>query len=125
MVLPNGKVEQPAAKGVSIMSERDRGSAPTLGWACPSPEHLKDVTHVTLSPEATEKLRLQWERLSHGPAHLGVYIMHRKPRWRLLLSLPWMWVGHYYIARRSDGILKSAKIATLLTRVAWGIRFHS
>lgn len=95
-------------------------SAARLCSAHPVP--LRDVTHVTLSPEATEELRRKWESMNSGPAHLGVYIMHRKPRWRLLLSLPWMWAGHYRIARRTDGAWRSARIATLLTRAAWGGR---
>ena len=69
--------------------------------------------------EAIESLRLEvasllydeWKRLHCGPRRMVSLI--RKPYWKKVLSVPWLWWTHFGTACQHATVFQSARLATL------------
>ena len=53
----------------------------------------------------------QWKRLYCGPRRLVALV--RKPYWKKVLSVPWLWWSHFGVARQRTSVIRSARLATL------------
>ena len=81
---------------------------------------MSHIVEVTLSQDEIERIKRLWDQLSCGP----VMLVHRKPRWKLMLSIPGLWVRHFLASRKYATVFQSAKIASLLVRAVWGVRMQ-
>jgi hypothetical protein len=88
--------------------------------ATPSPASAGCATEVaiTLSPDQIDRIKKAWDHMSRGP----LMLVHRKPRWKLMLSIPGLWVRHFVYSRKYATVFQSARIASLLVRAVWGVR---
>ena len=58
-----------------------------------------------------ESMYDQWKRLHCGPRRMVVLM--RKPYWKKVLSVPWLWWSHFGVARQRTSVTQSARLATL------------
>ena len=68
------------------------------------------ATHQLTLAEV-ESMYGQWKRLHCGPRRMVVLV--RKPYWRKVLSVPWLWWSHFVVARQRTSVIQSAGLATL------------
>lgn len=64
--------------------------------------------------ELIDTLFSEWRSLHGGPAR--VYVLVRKPLWKAVFCVPWMWLTHFRVAARHTTKLRAARFATLF---AW------
>jgi len=82
---------------------------------------MNEVVEVTLSPDEIESIKRAWDHMTHGP----MMLVHSKPRWRLMLSIPGLWVRHFLASRKYATVFQSARIASLFVRAVWGVRMQA
>ena len=58
-----------------------------------------------------ESMYEQWKRLHCGTRRMVV--LARKPYWKKVLHVPWLWWSHYTVCRVRMGVYQSARLATL------------
>lgn len=76
----------------------------------PSAASAGSATHqLTLAD--IESMYEQWKRLHCGPRRLMALV--RKPYWKKVLSVPWLWWSHFGVARQRTSVIRSARLATL------------
>jgi len=66
---------------------------------------------ATFTVEDVGLLYDEWKRLYCGPRRIVSLI--RRPYWKKVLSVPWMWWSHFWLACQYMGVFQAARMATL------------
>lgn len=66
---------------------------------------------ATFTVEDVGLLYDEWKRLHCGPRRMVSMI--RKPYWKKVLSVPWLWWTHFGTACQHATVFQSARLATL------------
>jgi hypothetical protein len=53
----------------------------------------------------------EWKRLHCEPREM--VRLCRQPKWKKVLSTPWLWWSHFMVARRHATVFQAARLATL------------
>ena len=80
----------------------------TQGAAEPSPASSGSATFTV---DDVALLYDEWKRRYCGPRDMVILV--RRPMWKRVLSVPWMWWSHFGLACQYTGVFQAARLATL------------
>ncbi len=72
-----------------------------------------------ICPKMIAHFNRQYDRLTYGANERKMVSIRRKPKWRLALALPALWLGHFRVATRYTSTRQAARLATLFVRSMW------
>jgi len=87
-----------ATKGRTMTHDNEEPSAASAGSA-------------TFTVDDVALLYDEWKRRYCGPRDMMTLV--RRPTWKRVLSVPWMWWSHFGLACQYTGVFQAARLATL------------
>jgi hypothetical protein len=76
-----------------------------------------DGSASLLGPRRLAHFQRQYDRMTYGPMERKMMSLRGKPKWRVALALPGVWVRQFVAGIRADlPSVRSARFATLFVR---------